>query len=113
MKRIFLLAASFLILASAASAQRLPELAVPENYKLTFAPDFTKDNFAGDETIAIRVLKTTSEIVLNSAEIEFQSVTITSGGVTQTASVTTDKVKEFATLTVPKSIEPGRATRSE
>jgi len=110
MKRIFFLAAFFLVLGSFASAQRLPELAVPENYNLTFAPDFAKDNFSGDETISIRVLKPTSEIVLNAAEIEVHSVSITSGGVTQSATVTTDKVKEFATLTVANAIQPGPAT---
>ena len=51
-------------------AQRLPETSVPENYKLTFTPDFNKNNFAGEEVIKIRVLKPTSQIVLNSADIE-------------------------------------------
>jgi Peptidase M1 N-terminal domain len=54
-----------LLLGSLCAAQRLPELAVPDNYALTFAPDFNKDNFTGDETIHVRVLKPTSQIVLN------------------------------------------------
>jgi hypothetical protein len=47
------------MLVSIASAQRLPEISVPDNYKLTLTPDFTKDNFTGDETVQIRVLKPT------------------------------------------------------
>jgi aminopeptidase N len=110
MKKSLWLFTSLLVASSFAAAQRLPELAVPQNYKLTFAPDFTKDNFSGDETISVKVLKSTSEIVLNSAEIEFHTATITSGGTTQNAAVTTDKVKEFATLTVPSAISAGPAT---
>ncbi|HSY99166.1 MAG TPA: M1 family metallopeptidase [Terriglobales bacterium] len=110
MKRSFLLPGLFLFLASFCTAQRLPELAVPDNYKLTFAPDFTKNNFTGDEIIQVRVLKPTSEIVLNAAEIDFEAVTITSGSTTQKAKVTVDKEKEIATLTVGNTIQPGPAT---
>ncbi len=110
MKRVFLLAGLFLFVASVCIAQRLPELAVPDNYKLTFAPDFTKNNFAGDEIIQVRVLKPTSEIVLNAVEIDFEAVTITSGSTTQKAKVTVDKEKEIATLTVGNTIQPGPAT---
>jgi aminopeptidase N len=105
-----MLAGFFLLLASTCAAQRLPELAVPDNYKLTFAPDFTKNNFTGDETIQVRVLKPTSEIVLNAAEIDFSAVTITSRGITQKAQVTLDKEKEMATLTVGNAIQSGPAT---
>ncbi|MGA8489597.1 MAG: M1 family metallopeptidase [Terriglobales bacterium] len=110
MKRIFLLTGLFLCLASLCAAQRLPELAVPENYKLAFAPDFTKNNFSGDETIQVRVLKPTSDIVLNAAEIDFDVATINSGGTSQKAKVTLDKDKEMATLTVANAIQPGPAT---
>ena len=110
MKKVLVLCLSFIVLASLASAQRLPEVASPESYKLVFTPDFTKDNFTGDENIQIRVLKSTSAIVLNSAEIEFQSATITSGSLAQQAKVTLDKENEQATLAVDKPIPPGTAT---
>jgi aminopeptidase N len=110
MKRLFLSFAFLTLMVAVASAQRLPELAGPENYKLYFAPDFDKDNFTGEETIQIKVLKPTSQIVLNSAEIEFQEATISSGGTTQTARITFDKVKEMATLAVDKEIQPGGAS---
>src|SRR5580698_5779782 len=97
MKLISKLAGLVLFLAGVCLAQRLPEIAVPDHYKLTFSPDFVKNDFAGDETIAVRVLKPTSQIVLNAAEIDFQEVIITSGHSTQKATVTLDKEKETAT----------------
>ena len=110
MKRILLSIACVVMAANFAAAQRLPESAVPENYKLSFAPDFSKDNFAGEETIQIRVLKATTQIALNSAQIDFQSATISSAGTTQTAKVTLDKEKEMATLAFDKPIAAGPAT---
>lgn len=97
-------------LSSLTLAQRLPELARPENYKLSFAPDFEKNTFSGQETIAIQVLKPTSEIVLNAVEIDFQAASIKSAGATQDAKVTLDKDKQTATLTVEKALPPGPAT---
>ena len=102
---------TFLALASLLSvAQRLPQTARPENYKLTFTPDLEKASFEGDETIAIQVLKPTSEIMLNSADINLHNVSITSGGQTQTAKVTQDKDKEMVVLAVEKALAAGPAT---
>src|SRR5437660_2586126 len=108
MKRILVWVGFFALLPFAA-AQRLPELALPENYKLSFAPDFQKDNFEGEETISVRVLKTTPEIVLNSAEIEFQEATISSGETTQQAKITLDRQKETATLAFSTPVNAGPA----
>jgi len=55
-------------------------------------------------------LKATSQIVLNSLEIEFQEATVSSGGTTQTAKVTLDKEKEMATLGFDKTIQSGPAS---
>jgi len=110
MKRALILWATLASLAGLAEAQRLPELAVPKNYQLTFTPDFTTDKFAGQETIQIQVLKPTAEIVVNSAEIQFEQTTIASGGTTQTARVTLDKDKEMATLAVDRPLAAGPAT---
>lgn len=110
MKRIFMWYAFLALLPIAAAAQRLPKLAAPENYRLSFAPDFQRDKFAGEETIQVRILKTTSQIVLNSAEIEFQKATVTRGGAAQPARITLDKEKEIATLAFDTAIPPGPAT---
>lgn len=112
MKKQLLSSVCVLLLASFAMAQRLPETSVPENYKLTFTPDFNKNNFAGEEVVKIRVLKPTSQIVLNSADIEISEATLISGGVTQTPTVTFDKEKEAVVFAVGKELQPGPVTLS-
>jgi aminopeptidase N len=110
MKRILAVLAFVLTTLSLAVAQRLPEVAIPENYKLTFTPDLEKATFEGDETISVRMLKPGSEITLNAAEINFHDVTITSGGSTQKAKVTPEKEKEMVVLSVEKPLAAGPAT---
>jgi aminopeptidase N len=110
MKRILASILFALVTLSAATAQRLPEIARPENYKLTFTPDLEKARFQGDETISIQVLKKTAEITLNAVDIDFQDVAITSGGATQKAKVTPQKEKEMVVLAVPKQLAAGPAT---
>jgi aminopeptidase N len=110
MKRILAILTFVAAALSLAAAQRLPEVASPDNYKLTFTPDLEKATFEGDETIAIRVLKPTSEITLNAAEIDFHDVSITSGGATQKARITLEKDKEMVVLAVEKPLAAGAAT---
>ncbi len=110
MKRILAVLTFLVLTISLAAAQRLPETARPENYKLTFTPDLDKAKFEGDETISIHVLKATPEITLNAADIDFHDATITSGGKTQKAKVTPDKEKEMVTLSVENPLAAGAAT---
>src|SRR6202166_544032 len=110
MKRILASLTFALITLSMAVAQRLPEVAAPENYKLTFTPNLEKATFEGDEIISVRLLKPTSEITLNAVDIDFHEVTITSGGTTQKATVTPEKEKEMVVLSVEKPLAAGAAT---
>jgi aminopeptidase N len=110
MKRIFAVAIFAITTLSLAHGQRLPETAVPDNYKLTFTPSMEKARFDGDETISVRVLTSTSEITLNAVDIEFREVTISSAGLTQTAKVTLGKEKETVVLAVEKPLPAGPAT---
>jgi len=110
MKRLLSVLTFALATLSLAAAQRLPEVATPENYKLTFTPDLDKAKFEGDETISIRVLKPTSEITLNAVDIDFHEVSISSGGSAQKATVTPQKEKEMVVLAVPKHLTAGLAT---
>ncbi len=110
MKRIFAVMTFLVLTISLAEAQRLPEIARPENYKLTFTPDLGSAKFEGDETLTIRVLKPTSEITLNAADIDFHDVTIASGGATQKAKVTPQKEHEMVVLGVAKPLAAGLAT---
>src|ERR1700683_345485 len=110
MKRIVAVLAFALATLSLAAGQRLPEVAVPENYKLSFTPDLEKATFEGDETISVRVLKPTSEITLNAADIDFHEVSITSGGSTQKAGATPEKDKEMVVLAAEKPLPAHPAT---
>jgi aminopeptidase N/puromycin-sensitive aminopeptidase len=95
---------------SLAGAQRLPDVAAPENYRLSFTPNLETATFDGDETISIRVLKPTSEITLNAVDINFHDATISSAGGSQIAKVTPEKDKEMVVLTVEKPVAAGAAT---
>src|SRR5882762_8194673 len=110
MKRILILLTFVLATFSLAAAQRLPQVATPENYKLSFTPDLEKATFEGEETISIKVLKPTSEITLNAVDIDFHDVTITSGGTAQKAKVTPQKENEMVVLAVEKPVATGPAT---
>jgi aminopeptidase N/puromycin-sensitive aminopeptidase len=110
MKKIFAVVAFVAAALSLAAAQRLPEIATPENYKLTFTPDLEKATFEGDETIAIKILKPTSQITLNAVDIDFHDVSISSGGSTQKAKVTPEKDREMVVLSAEKPLAAGAAT---
>src|SRR5580658_218451 len=109
MKRVILVLVCGLAFGAAAQAQRLPGNVIPESYDLTFTPDLVRAAFTGTETIHVRVEHAANSIVLNSAEIEFQDVTVSSGGAEQKASVTSDEKAEQTTFTVPKEIAAGPA----
>ncbi|MBV8476348.1 MAG: M1 family peptidase, partial [Acidobacteria bacterium] len=110
MRKLAILFLTLCSLSGFALAERLPVLASPDNYRLTLAPDFSKDEFEGDETIQLRVLKPTFTITLNAVDIEFKKVAIVSAGKEQPARVTVAKDKETATLTVAKELPVGAAS---
>jgi len=91
-------------------AQRLGGAVVPEHYALTLALDLKAATFTGAETIDVVIKSPTKSITLNSAEIAFQSVTITASGKQQPAIVALDQEKEQATFTVPDLLPAGKAT---
>ena len=107
--RRLLFVAFALLLASPAVAQRLPGGVTPEHYTLWFAPDLDKATFRGRETIRVRVDQPTTSITLHAAEITFGEVTITAGGDTQRARVTTDAKAETARFTVDRTLPAGPA----
>ena len=95
-----------------ANAQRLPSTVRPEHYTLTLTPDLKAATFSGVETIEVSLAEPAKSITLNSAEIAFQSVTISAGGKQQTATVTSDKDKEQTTFTVADKLPAGKANLS-
>jgi aminopeptidase N len=110
MRRILPFAVLIFACAPIAGAQRLPDLAAPENYQLTLTPNLDKENFTGEETIQIHVRKPTPSITLNAAEITFEEVTIASSGKTQTAKVALDEKKEQVSFAFDQPLAAGPAT---
>jgi aminopeptidase N len=98
-----------LLLPLLAGAQRLPTGVTPQHYTLSFAPDLQKAAFTGEETIEVQLLKATNAITLNAAELQFQEVTITQAGKTQTAETSLAPEKEQVTFTVAEALQPGAA----
>jgi aminopeptidase N len=110
MARVTRLLIFCLLWTAPAFAQRLPGHVVPEHYTLWFAPDLASETFQGRSSIDVVLTEPSTTITLHAAEIDFGEVTITAGGRTQTATVTTDPTRETATFTVPQAIGEGRAT---
>ena len=104
------LACLFLAPSSPVDAQHLPGTVRPEHYALALTPDLKAATFSGVESIDVTLSEPATSIALNSAEIDFKSVTVTSGGKQQAATVSLDKDKEQATFTVPAEIPAGKAT---
>ena len=95
-----------------ANAQRLPQTVRPVHYSLTLTPNLKAATFSGVETIDVTLAEPAISITLNSAEIAFQSVTVSAGGKEQTGTVSLNNEKEQATFTFPASIPAGNATLS-
>jgi aminopeptidase N/puromycin-sensitive aminopeptidase len=110
MKRLLLLVGSVLMAFCAATAQHLPGGAVPEHYSLSFAINFQNDTYDGEESIELKLTNPAKSITLNALEIDFHEVTVTAGGETQTAKVSTDEKTEMATFSVDKDVPAGAAT---
>ena len=110
MKRILLVFAAGLLACCTAVAQRLPGGASPNHYSLAININFPNNTFDGDETIDLKLTKPSNTITLNAVEIDFHEVTVTAGGQTQTAKVSTDEKNETATFTVDKQLPAGPAT---
>ena len=109
MKKSFLTFLLTFAFSLALQAQRLPAGAIPEHYQLTFTPNLQNATFSGDEIIDVRIVKPTTLITLNSAEIKFTSATVESHGATLPAKVTTDDDREQANIIAPHELAAGPA----
>jgi puromycin-sensitive aminopeptidase len=94
-----------------ANPHRLPRTVVPRRYDLVLEPDLDAATFAGEESIEVDVAEATTEVVLNSAEIEIDEATVElPDGERLAATVALDDESERATLTVERALPAGPAT---
>ena len=85
-------------------AQRLPQTVIPKHYRIAFVPDLAAEKFSGNETIDVDVRESSKTITLNSAEIDYDEVSITSAGHSQKGDVTLDVANQTATLALPEPV---------
>jgi puromycin-sensitive aminopeptidase len=88
---------------------RLPRTVVPRRYDLTLEPDLAAATFAGTESVEVEVGEPTTEIVLNSIDIEIDEATVDVAGERMVASVALDDEAERATLTFDRAVPAGQA----
>jgi aminopeptidase N len=107
--RVYRLSLSLTLIATPCLAQRLPGNVVPSHYDIAVTPDLQSATFTGTETIAVTLKKAATTITLNAAEIQFDTVTVKSGGRSDQARVSLDPAKEQATFTVEREVPAGVA----
>jgi aminopeptidase N len=114
LRMVYTLAVAFtclaLVCARPLKAERLSTSVYPTHYTLTLGPDLKTATFTGVETIDVVLKAPSTSITVNSADLTYQSVTVTAGGKTQTATVALHPDKEQVTFTVPSELAAGDAT---
>ena len=96
------------------SPYRLPPNVRPTAYRLTLTPDLENFTFTGQVSIDLQVFEDTGRVLLNAAELEITSASITDayGGPMPASGILLDEKRERAYLTFPREIATGRATLS-
>ena len=87
----------------------LPAAVRPARYAIRLEPDLERFTFDGEETVAIDVEESVSEIVLNAIELQVHAATLTGNGEAISAKdIRLDSGRETATLDFGETISPGR-----
>ena len=96
---------------SESSRVTLPTNVKPTGYRLSLEPDLEASTFRGDVAVDIEVVEPSSEITLNSAEIDILSSTLTvaGGNVMSPQDIVMDESRETATLLFESGIPTGPA----
>jgi puromycin-sensitive aminopeptidase len=96
---------------SKSNAVMLPADVRPTRYALTLAPNLDDFTFRGEESVEIEILEPTSTIVLNCADIEIQSTTLSlsDGTVLSPVETSLDDKKETATFRFASPLPVGAA----
>jgi puromycin-sensitive aminopeptidase len=87
---------------------RLPTTVIPERYEIRLTPDLAAATFAGEERVFLQVREPVRQIVLNAAELEFQTVSVKGpGGASFRGTVTLDSENEQVALNFLETLNPG------
>jgi puromycin-sensitive aminopeptidase len=94
-----------------AEPHRLPRTVEPVAYRLELAPDLEGATFTGSVEIDVRVLEPTGRIVLNSAELDIDTASVTARGAGAVeAGTSIDEAAERLVLLLPAPLDKGDAT---
>ena len=86
---------------------RLPRSAIPVHYDLRLEPDLGTFTFDGEVSIRIGITETLDQIVLNAAEIDIKTMTLSGeDGETAVTGVTYDDEYSRATMTLSTRSPP-------
>jgi aminopeptidase N len=120
-KQITRAAAAAVLAVAAASAQaeapfsfdatpgKLPKDVVPLQYSAHIVPDIDANTFHGSETVEIEVRKATSRIMLNAANMEIDSATLSGKGFEQLKLMPIlDSEQQTLSFELAKPLAPGR-----
>ena len=91
----------------------LAQEVLPRKYRLTLQPDLENFTFRGEEQVELDISAPTSSITMNALDIEVQSASISSEGVTASASnIEYDKEEETVSFIFHHAVPGGQATLS-
>ena len=88
---------------------QLPRTAIPRHYALTVTPHAQRLTFDGQVAIDLEVIKSTRELVLNAADLKFNSATLRAakGGAPLAGRVTVNAEAQTATISFPRMLAAG------
>ena len=89
---------------------RLPRTVVPSRYVLKLSPDLVSFKFDGEVAIEVDVKERLNEILLNSLELDINSVSLSNGKQTLTPKHIIDLNRERLNLNFDEHVEPGHWT---
>lgn len=92
-----------------ATPGKLPKDVIPVQYVAHIAPDIAANTFRGEETVEIDVLKPTSTIMLNAANLEIDAASLSGKGFPSTRlTPVLDKEQQTLSFTLAQPLKPGR-----
>ena len=88
---------------------QLPRTAIPHHYFLTVTPHADRLTFDGNVEIQLQVIKPTSTLTFNAADLTFASAGLRNdiGDAGMAGRITVDEPAQTATVTFPSVIQPG------
>jgi puromycin-sensitive aminopeptidase len=92
---------------------RLPRHVIPSRYDLRIEPDLQSHSFKGHEVVTLTVREPTTDIVLNTAELEVSSALLSGGGSPpRIGALQMDEDLQRCRITFPSVVSPGEWTLS-